>query len=95
MARAGNLKKRHNHSTGTESWLPGLEPGWRRTVEPKEEKFGRTLIGEAAHIHGASSGTDTRQPSARYVPNMTDEEAVGYIKRNLVMQQLPHNDRCR
>ncbi len=37
-----------------------------------------SLIGEAAHIYGESSGTKTKKASARYKANMTDEKRNHY-----------------
>ena len=45
-----------------------------RTVGPNEIQTKSTLIGEAAHIRGANPGSDKSLPSARYDPDMTDEQ---------------------
>ncbi len=41
-------------------------------------KASPVVVGEAAHIYGENSGTNTKPPSARYKSDMTDEERNHY-----------------
>ncbi len=53
-------------------------PGCQRRLTPDSKSEGPTNVGEAAHIEGENDGKGRTRKSARYNPNMTDEERNHY-----------------